>query len=156
MFDPQLSSSPQCVGRKEFPPGLGGSDVCHFCSKRVYVMERLSAEGFFFHRGCFRCHVCNCTLRLGGHAFHSQEGAFDSLWPGKRFLCTYSSYFPCFFFLLVWISISKVLFVLDSADWMRWLTADLFLLCSQPNSTAGRITPSASPARTRTSLEGKR
>ncbi|XP_037539291.1 protein-methionine sulfoxide oxidase mical2b [Nematolebias whitei] len=69
-------NAPPCVGRKEFPPGLGGSDVCHFCSKRVYVMERLSAEGFFFHRGCFRCHVCNCTLRLGGHAFHSQEAKF--------------------------------------------------------------------------------
>ncbi|XP_013888444.1 F-actin-monooxygenase mical2b [Austrofundulus limnaeus] len=68
--------APPCVGRKELPPGLGGSDVCHFCSKRVYVMERLSAEGYFFHRGCFRCHVCNCTLRLGGHAFHSQEAKF--------------------------------------------------------------------------------
>ncbi|XP_037834074.1 protein-methionine sulfoxide oxidase mical2b isoform X6 [Kryptolebias marmoratus] len=66
----------QCMGRKEFPAGLGGSDVCHFCSKRVYVMERLSAEGFFFHRECFRCHVCNCTLRLGGHGFDSQEAKF--------------------------------------------------------------------------------
>ncbi|XP_037834073.1 protein-methionine sulfoxide oxidase mical2b isoform X5 [Kryptolebias marmoratus] len=65
-----------CMGRKEFPAGLGGSDVCHFCSKRVYVMERLSAEGFFFHRECFRCHVCNCTLRLGGHGFDSQEAKF--------------------------------------------------------------------------------
>ncbi|XP_017284415.1 protein-methionine sulfoxide oxidase mical2b isoform X7 [Kryptolebias marmoratus] len=66
----------KCMGRKEFPAGLGGSDVCHFCSKRVYVMERLSAEGFFFHRECFRCHVCNCTLRLGGHGFDSQEAKF--------------------------------------------------------------------------------
>uniref|UniRef100_A0A3P8X677 LIM zinc-binding domain-containing protein n=1 Tax=Cynoglossus semilaevis TaxID=244447 RepID=A0A3P8X677_CYNSE len=49
-------------------------DVCHFCTKRVYVMERLSAEGYFFHRECFRCDVCKCTLRLGGHTFDSQEG----------------------------------------------------------------------------------
>lgn len=62
--------------RKEFPPGLGGSDTCHFCKKRVYIMERLSAEGYFFHRECFRCHICGCTLRLGGHAFDSNQGTF--------------------------------------------------------------------------------
>ncbi|XP_074533428.1 F-actin-monooxygenase mical2b isoform X2 [Halichoeres trimaculatus] len=65
-----------CVVRKDFPPGLGGSDICYFCTKRVYVMERLSAEGYFFHRECFRCDVCNSTLRLGGHAFDSHEGKF--------------------------------------------------------------------------------
>ncbi|XP_070299294.1 F-actin-monooxygenase mical2b isoform X3 [Salvelinus sp. IW2-2015] len=66
----------KCVGRKEFPQNLGGSDMCHFCSKRVYVMERLSAEGHFFHRECFRCDVCSSTLRLGGHAYDSQQGKF--------------------------------------------------------------------------------
>ncbi|XP_075998379.1 F-actin-monooxygenase mical2b [Genypterus blacodes] len=66
----------KCVVRKDFPPKLGGSDICHFCSKRVYVMERLSAEGYFFHRECFRCDVCNCSLRLGGHTFDSQEAKF--------------------------------------------------------------------------------
>ncbi|XP_049578796.1 F-actin-monooxygenase mical2b isoform X4 [Syngnathus scovelli] len=66
----------KCVGRKEFQSGLGGSDICHFCLKRVYVMERLSAEGYFFHRECFRCDVCNCTLRLGGHTFNSYEAKF--------------------------------------------------------------------------------
>ncbi|XP_056909239.1 F-actin-monooxygenase mical2b isoform X10 [Takifugu flavidus] len=65
-----------CVARKDGAAGLGGSDICHFCSKRVYVMERLSAEGFFFHRECFRCNVCSCTLRLGGHAFDSREAKF--------------------------------------------------------------------------------
>ncbi|XP_070406627.1 F-actin-monooxygenase mical2b isoform X3 [Nothobranchius furzeri] len=65
-----------CVGRRDVAAGLGGSDVCHFCTKRVYVMERLSAEGFFFHRECFRCDVCNCTLRLGGHSFDSREVKF--------------------------------------------------------------------------------
>ncbi|XP_067356939.1 F-actin-monooxygenase mical2b isoform X1 [Channa argus] len=70
------TSEEQCVVRKDFPPRLGGSDICHFCTKRVYVMERLSAEGYFFHRECFRCDVCNCTLRLGGHTFDSQEAKF--------------------------------------------------------------------------------
>ncbi|KAF6737016.1 Protein-methionine sulfoxide oxidase mical2b, partial [Oryzias melastigma] len=66
----------KCVKRRDGPPGLGGSDICHFCAKRVYVMERLSAEGFFFHRECFRCDVCRCVLRLGGHTFDSQGAKF--------------------------------------------------------------------------------
>ncbi|XP_059402781.1 F-actin-monooxygenase mical2b-like isoform X2 [Carassius carassius] len=73
---PSCGVRKQTSMRKEFPQGLGGSDICHFCKKRVYIMERLSAEGCFFHRECFRCNVCGCTLRLGGHAFDSNQGAF--------------------------------------------------------------------------------
>ena len=50
-------------------PPQGGSETCHFCRKRVYLMERMSAEGKFFHRGCFRCEYCATTLRLGGYAY---------------------------------------------------------------------------------------
>lgn len=60
--------------RKEFPQSIGGSDICCFCKKRVYVMERLSAEGHFFHRECFRCAVCATTLRLAMYAFDAEEG----------------------------------------------------------------------------------
>uniref|UniRef100_A0A8C1X0S7 F-actin monooxygenase n=1 Tax=Cyprinus carpio TaxID=7962 RepID=A0A8C1X0S7_CYPCA len=73
---PSCGMHRQTSMRKEFPQGLGGSDTCHFCKKRVYIMERLSAEGYFFHRECFRCNICGCTLRLGGHAFDSNQGAF--------------------------------------------------------------------------------
>uniref|UniRef100_U3K7S3 F-actin monooxygenase n=1 Tax=Ficedula albicollis TaxID=59894 RepID=U3K7S3_FICAL len=62
--------------RKEFPKSIGGSDICYFCKKRVYVMERLSAEGHFFHRECFKCEVCSTTLRLGIYAFDVEEGKF--------------------------------------------------------------------------------
>ncbi|XP_041073998.1 F-actin-monooxygenase MICAL2-like isoform X13 [Polyodon spathula] len=62
--------------RKEFPQTLGGSDSCHFCTKRVYVMERLSVEGRFFHRECFRCDSCNTILRMGIYAFDTEEGKF--------------------------------------------------------------------------------
>ncbi|XP_033260386.2 F-actin-monooxygenase MICAL2 isoform X10 [Orcinus orca] len=67
---------PQESIRKAFPLNLGGSDTCYFCKKRVYVMERLSAEGHFFHRECFRCSVCATTLRLAAYAFDSDEGKF--------------------------------------------------------------------------------
>ncbi|KAM6945983.1 protein-methionine sulfoxide oxidase mical3a [Aplochiton taeniatus] len=62
--------------RKEFPVNIGGSDVCFFCRKRVYVMERLSAEGKFFHRSCFKCEYCATTLRLSSYAFDLEGGKF--------------------------------------------------------------------------------
>ncbi|XP_056383920.1 F-actin-monooxygenase MICAL2 isoform X4 [Hyla sarda] len=62
--------------RKEFPPNIGGSDTCYFCKKRVYVVERLSAEGHFFHRECFKCSFCSSVLRLGNHVFNMEEGKF--------------------------------------------------------------------------------
>ncbi|XP_073763582.1 F-actin-monooxygenase mical2b-like isoform X20 [Danio rerio] len=70
---PQTSSSgtPPSI-KREFPQTLG--DVCHACKKRVFVVERLSAEGFHFHRECFRCETCRAPLRQGGHCFHSEEG----------------------------------------------------------------------------------
>ncbi|XP_060832072.1 F-actin-monooxygenase Mical isoform X3 [Bombus pascuorum] len=62
-------------------PAQGGSEMCHFCNKRVYLMERLSAEGKFFHRGCFRCEYCSTSLRIGNHTFDRDKS-------GGRFYCT--------------------------------------------------------------------
>lgn len=69
-------SWPQESVRKAFPLSLGGNDTCYFCKKRVYVMERLSAEGHFFHRECFRCSICATTLPLAAYAFDCNEGKF--------------------------------------------------------------------------------
>nr|XP_013813375.1 PREDICTED: protein-methionine sulfoxide oxidase MICAL2 isoform X2 [Apteryx mantelli mantelli] len=75
---PASPAAPSTQGslRKEFPQSIGGSDICYFCKKRVYVMERLSAEGHFFHRECFKCEICSTTLRLGIYAFDVEEGKF--------------------------------------------------------------------------------
>ncbi|XP_071674059.1 F-actin-monooxygenase MICAL3 isoform X19 [Patagioenas fasciata] len=75
---PMQSSSLRRQGslKKEFPQNLGGSDVCYFCRKRVYVMERLSAEGKFFHRSCFKCEYCATTLRLSSYAYDIEDGKF--------------------------------------------------------------------------------
>ena len=67
--------------RLNLPP-QGGSESCHFCAKRVYLMERMTAEGKFFHRGCFRCEYCATTLRLGGYAYVRDDVA------GGLFFCT--------------------------------------------------------------------
>ncbi|XP_028813322.1 protein-methionine sulfoxide oxidase mical3a isoform X6 [Denticeps clupeoides] len=76
--DPRVPAERRDWGslRKEFPQNIGGSDVCFFCRKRVYVMERLSAEGKFFHRSCFKCDHCGTTLRLSSYAFDVEDGKF--------------------------------------------------------------------------------
>uniref|UniRef100_A0A8C5WE01 F-actin monooxygenase n=1 Tax=Leptobrachium leishanense TaxID=445787 RepID=A0A8C5WE01_9ANUR len=73
---PNTSLHRQGSLRKEFPANIGGSDICYFCKKRVYVVERLSAEGHFFHRECFKCAFCSTNLRLGNYVFNLEEGKF--------------------------------------------------------------------------------
>lgn len=50
------------------------SDFCYFCGKRVYLMERMSANGLFFHRNCFKCSHCNCKLKMGNYSLSKGEG----------------------------------------------------------------------------------
>ncbi|XP_067315042.1 F-actin-monooxygenase mical2b isoform X2 [Pseudorasbora parva] len=69
---PQASGSGSPPSLKREFQSLG--DVCHACKKRVFVVERLSAEGLHFHRECFRCDTCRAPLRQGGHSFDSLEG----------------------------------------------------------------------------------
>ncbi|XP_062513190.1 protein-methionine sulfoxide oxidase mical3a-like isoform X2 [Corticium candelabrum] len=78
----QLVTATPTSGSPQFQPKKRSSlsDRCHFCTKRVYAMEKFHAEGFFFHRGCFRCSHCNCQLKLGDYAYskgeEGQEGKF--------------------------------------------------------------------------------
>ncbi|KAM3841189.1 F-actin-monooxygenase MICAL1 isoform 1-T2 [Vipera latastei] len=55
---------------------MRSSDACYFCGDHVYILERVSAEGRFFHRGCFKCHYCKITLRLGDFVFNEDDGNF--------------------------------------------------------------------------------
>uniref|UniRef100_A0A8C7W0B1 F-actin monooxygenase n=1 Tax=Oncorhynchus mykiss TaxID=8022 RepID=A0A8C7W0B1_ONCMY len=71
LFSEDVASTSQGSLRREFP---GSGDKCHSCQKRVYVVERISAEGLYFHRECFRCDTCGAALRQGGHAFDSEQG----------------------------------------------------------------------------------
>ncbi|XP_031180099.1 F-actin-monooxygenase MICAL2 isoform X3 [Sander lucioperca] len=57
--------------RRAFPPS---GDQCHSCERRVYMVERVCAEGLYFHRECFRCSTCSSALRQGAHAFDSEQG----------------------------------------------------------------------------------
>ncbi|KAM7411250.1 hypothetical protein PAMA_021305 [Pampus argenteus] len=74
---PELKPSPEPEPESE--PALtsiSNSEECYFCGQRVYVLERISAEGKFFHRSCFTCHQCGITLRLGGYTFDQTTGRF--------------------------------------------------------------------------------
>ncbi|KAF6160955.1 hypothetical protein GIB67_007596, partial [Kingdonia uniflora] len=47
-------------------------EKCKACSKTVYPMELLSADGVSFHKACFKCNHCKGTLKLGSYS--SMEG----------------------------------------------------------------------------------
>ena len=62
---------------------VDSSDTCYFCQKKVYLMERQSAQGIFFHRSCFRCYHCNSQLKTGNYSYsHGSDG------EKGRFYCT--------------------------------------------------------------------
>nr|XP_046251717.1 F-actin-monooxygenase mical1 [Scatophagus argus]XP_046251718.1 F-actin-monooxygenase mical1 [Scatophagus argus] len=77
---PEPGSTPALAPAPEPEAGTGvpmaNSEECYFCGQRVYVLERISAEGKFFHRSCFTCHECGITLRLGGYTFDQATGRF--------------------------------------------------------------------------------
>uniref|UniRef100_A0A667YIY5 Molecule interacting with CasL protein 1 n=1 Tax=Myripristis murdjan TaxID=586833 RepID=A0A667YIY5_9TELE len=75
---PELSptSGPKADSDVGMAVSTGNSEECYFCGQRVYVLERISAEGKFFHRSCFTCHQCGITLRLGGYTFNQTTGRF--------------------------------------------------------------------------------
>uniref|UniRef100_A0A8D0E5X7 Molecule interacting with CasL protein 1 n=1 Tax=Salvator merianae TaxID=96440 RepID=A0A8D0E5X7_SALMN len=70
------------------------SDACYFCGDHVYILERVSAEGCFFHRGCFKCYDCKTTLRLGDYAFNEDDGNFYCMLHGSTFTDMTTSRIP--------------------------------------------------------------
>ncbi|XP_036076651.1 F-actin-monooxygenase MICAL1 isoform X2 [Rousettus aegyptiacus] len=57
----------------------GAEDLCALCGEHLYILERLCADGCFYHRSCFRCHICEATLWPGGYGQHSGDGHFYCL-----------------------------------------------------------------------------
>lgn len=50
-------------------------------------MERLSAEGKFFHRSCFKCEYCATTLRLSAYAYDIEDGESLHIGHGSNRVC---------------------------------------------------------------------
>ncbi|XP_035003966.2 protein-methionine sulfoxide oxidase mical3b isoform X1 [Hippoglossus stenolepis] len=76
-FKEKIKCQSALIRDEKFP--VCCSDVCFFCQQRVYVMERLSAEGLFFHRSCFQCDFCSSSLRLSAYTFDQHAGKFYCL-----------------------------------------------------------------------------
>nr|XP_012608645.1 F-actin-methionine sulfoxide oxidase MICAL1 isoform X1 [Microcebus murinus] len=57
----------------------GAGDLCALCGEHLYILERLCADGYFFHRSCFRCHTCEATLWPSGYGRHPGDGHFYCL-----------------------------------------------------------------------------
>ncbi|XP_013886872.1 F-actin-monooxygenase mical1 isoform X2 [Austrofundulus limnaeus] len=73
---PELSPAPAPEPEPDEPVPVPNSERCYFCGQMVYVVERVSAEGKFFHRSCFTCCQCGITLRHGGYTFDQNTGRF--------------------------------------------------------------------------------
>uniref|UniRef100_A0A8C7GUT3 Molecule interacting with CasL protein 1 n=1 Tax=Oncorhynchus kisutch TaxID=8019 RepID=A0A8C7GUT3_ONCKI len=69
-------SAPEVTPDPELSPTSMNNEECYFCGQRVYVLERISTEGKFFHRSCFTCQQCGTTLRLGRYTFNQHTGKF--------------------------------------------------------------------------------
>ena len=65
-----LPSSPT-QAKKKFTVRV---DKCEICTKSVYPMEKLVADGIVFHKVCLRCAECSKVLNLGNYA--ALEGKF--------------------------------------------------------------------------------
>lgn len=39
-----------------------GNDICGICEKKVYPLEKIAIDKKVFHKPCFRCYECKCTL----------------------------------------------------------------------------------------------
>ncbi|KAF9432018.1 hypothetical protein BGZ76_011408 [Entomortierella beljakovae] len=65
---------------------------CGNCSKTVYLNEKITAEGKWYHKGCFRCMAPDCNISLTLRTFQVaalDESAIDPLTerPNKVLVC---------------------------------------------------------------------
>ncbi|KAK2498215.1 hypothetical protein MC885_009926 [Smutsia gigantea] len=71
------SSAPQTPPSPSREAGAGAQ--CALCGEQLCVLDRLCADGQFFHRTCFHCHVCEAMLWPGGYGQHPGDGHFYCL-----------------------------------------------------------------------------
>ncbi|KAF6115028.1 microtubule associated monooxygenase, calponin and LIM domain containing 1 [Phyllostomus discolor] len=57
----------------------GSEELCALCGEHLYILERVCADGRFYHRSCFCCRICEATLWPGGYGQHPGDGHFYCL-----------------------------------------------------------------------------
>eukprot|EP00123_Amoebidium_parasiticum_P008032 comp18534_c0_seq1/m.19966 comp18534_c0_seq1/g.19966 ORF comp18534_c0_seq1/g.19966 comp18534_c0_seq1/m.19966 type:complete len:137 (-) comp18534_c0_seq1:233-643(-) len=61
----KMSDSPV---EKKVPKFGGSQEKCDICTKTVYPMEKITAEGKIWHKNCLKCAKCDKILSLGTYA----------------------------------------------------------------------------------------
>jgi len=54
--------------RMQSQPQLGVAEKCVVCGKTAYQLERVIANDKVFHKGCFKCSVCDAQLKISDYA----------------------------------------------------------------------------------------
>ncbi|KAI8880910.1 hypothetical protein K501DRAFT_141012, partial [Backusella circina FSU 941] len=44
---------------------------CSICEKKVYVIEKVEANGRIYHKACFKCEDDGCRLTLANFHYHN-------------------------------------------------------------------------------------
>ena len=58
--------------------------LCRECSLFIYTTEKISAEGYFFHRKCFTCEFKDCNTQLSSNncsVYHNEDQTITFLCP---------------------------------------------------------------------------
>ncbi|CAO3699511.1 unnamed protein product [Rhizopus stolonifer] len=48
-------------------------DTCSICTRTVYVIEKVEANGRIYHKTCFKCKDEGCRLTLANFHYHSGD-----------------------------------------------------------------------------------
>ena len=59
-------------------------NLCRKCNQFIYITEKVSAEGYFFHRKCFTCEFSECNTQLTSNncsVYHNEDGTVTFLCP---------------------------------------------------------------------------
>ena len=59
-------------------------NMCRKCNQFIYITEKVSAEGYFFHRKCFTCEFAECNTQLTSNncsVSHNEDSTVTFLCP---------------------------------------------------------------------------
>ncbi|CAK9303995.1 unnamed protein product [Gordionus sp. m RMFG-2023] len=60
------------------------SNICARCEKVVYPMEELRALDKIYHKNCFRCTECGCTLNLKNYKGYTKMPYCNAHYPKDK------------------------------------------------------------------------
>jgi hypothetical protein len=79
-----VRSEPPKTFRKLFEPP---QDICQRCKGRVYPVEKVgNINGVTFHKGCFKCSICNATLSL--RTYYTNQNVQQGDTQDKEIYCS--------------------------------------------------------------------